>query len=151
MAEKTDEITNTIKSAVENLCKCNLLLDVSFLTCDKGGDRTTVIYYSVIYNEKLLQNITTWVKNTDEITVSGTALKINADCPVKVDTITSMKCQSTTTNKSTGSKTASIALPIVLVFVVVMLGLMAGFIYWRRRHGNHSFPRYRFGDIQCNL
>ena len=142
-AGKIVEITNIITSAVQTLCKCtnfDIFDDISSLTCDRGGDKTTVIYYGTISNETLLQNISSWVKNPDnsEITVFDTVLKINADCPVKIDKRDNTKCPSTTTNRQTGSNSAAVAVPVVLILVILVvavLALMAGFIYWRRRHG----------------
>lgn len=151
-AGKIVEITNLITSAVEMLCKCtnfNVFGDTSSLTCDRGGDKSTVIYYGTISNEMLLQNISTWVKNKEgeDITVSDAVLKINADCPVKIDKRDYTKCPSTTINKQTGSNSAAVAVPVVLILiilVVVVLVLVAGFIYWRRRHGKgyNLFNRY---------
>ena len=149
-AGKIGEITSAITSAVEVLCKCtnfDVFADMSSLTCDRGGDKTAVIYYGTISNEMLLQNITTWVKNTDEIIVSDTVLKINTDCPVKVDKRDNTKCESATTNKQTGSNSTAIAVPVAVILVILVMAvvtLVAGFIYWKRRHrkSHNMFLRY---------
>ena len=145
--EKVNEITDTINTALKALCGCDTVVAPVDLVCDIGGDKTTVIYYGAVADNSLIEHLVTFVKETDEVTVSGTKLTINTDCPVKIDEIDNKKCDSPKSGERSGSNNsaAAVAAPVVVILVVLVAAvvvLLAGFIYWRRRMGKYPFIRY---------
>ena len=140
-------ITDYVSDAVKDLCACNVDIVVTYtvtnssLMCYEDVDKTTVTFRARISDRDLLDYIETWVKNTDEITVTGTTLKLDSDCPVRINELDDKSCDvgSGGTESQTSNNGARVAAPIVVILVVIAAAVIAlmvvVFIYWRRKHG----------------
>ena len=116
-----------------------------------GGDKTTVIYYARASSEQTLDHVAAWVKNTDEISVSGTKLVVNKDCPVQITEMDNARCKTSTSGQQTGSGgAAAVAAPVVVILVILVAGvlLVVGlFLIWRKRTGkSYNLFRYTFSS-----
>lgn len=136
---KLAEITVILTNGVKQECNCD---DVTItpigLVCDSGGDKTVVIFYGQVLRDAEHDYISTWLAQTDEVTISGTKLSPNTACPVKIQEIDNQKCSPTSSGQKSRNNASAIAVPIVLVVIFAAVGVLvalAVFIYWRRKQG----------------
>ena len=147
-SSKIAQITDTITKAIKALCQCQdtVIQEPFNIVCDIGGDKTVVIYYGRVSDESILDYITKWVENTDDITVSKTKLIVNKDCPVQITEMDSARCKPPTSGQQSGSDSvAAVAAPVVVILVLVGVGVLAlvvVFLLWRKRTGkSYNFFR----------
>lgn len=133
---KIAEITKILVSEVTKSCRCdNFVISNKSATLNCYEDKTAVTYRGSISDDKLLENLAAWIKNTDEISVLNTTLKLNADCIVKIERMDDKSCDEST-GKQAGINSAAVAVPLVLIIIAVgILVLVIVFFFLKTRRG----------------
>ena len=150
MEGKIASITSWLVQGTESLCSCQLQIsqiDRAILLCDEDYDKTTVTFRAALTgnddasSSDTLEFMSDWLSDNEEVKVENTTLKRNGQCRLEIQSLDDKTCAETQSNTGTqtGSNAAAVAAPVTIILIIIaavaVLGGVAIFLFWRRRHG----------------
>ena len=119
-----DDIIRVIIERTNQLCQCGLVEDQitnGDLSCN--GDRNAITFRAAMLDndnaacDVIVNSVEEWVTAVDTtLTVQGTELTTNIECPVNIGSLDENYCDVVT---SSAVKAARVAAPVVVVVVVI--------------------------------
>ena len=146
---KIDAISSFVANKTASSCSCQFKstqIGQAILLCDTQFDKNSVTYRATLdgtgskTSQDFLSFISEWMKNTDEIVVVNTSLKLDKDCPIQINSFDEKTCAETGSQSSGqhGTNTAAVAAPVTIILIlaaaVVAAVVVLLLFFFRRKH-----------------